>query len=115
VGASFSAPAQTGPWAHPTSCTMDAGSFPGVKSGRGVLLTPHPFYFRGQERIELYLYSPHGPYGLYIASKCLYKGAFYLLPYRRYLWLPEIARDRMSIVSSVLRIDAFIIKGKKVK
>ena len=41
------------------------GVFPGVKSGRGVTLTPHPFYCCGQERVELYLYSPYGPYGLY--------------------------------------------------
>ena len=41
-GARFSAPVQTGPWAHPTFCTMGTGSFPGVKSGRGVTLTPHP-------------------------------------------------------------------------
>ena len=42
VGARFSPPVQTGPGAHPTSCTMGTGSFPGVKSGRGVTLTPHP-------------------------------------------------------------------------
>ena len=42
VGARFSAPVQTDPGAHPTSCTMGTGSFPGVKSGRGVTLTPHP-------------------------------------------------------------------------
>jgi len=41
-GASFSAPVQTGPGAHTTSCTTGTGSFPGVKSGRGVTLTPHP-------------------------------------------------------------------------
>jgi len=40
--ARFSAPVQTGPGAHPASCTMGNGSFPGVKSGRGVTLTPHP-------------------------------------------------------------------------
>ena len=34
-------PVQTGPGAHPTSCTMDTGSFPGVECGRGVLLTTH--------------------------------------------------------------------------
>ena len=28
--------------AHPASCTMGTGSFPGVKCGRGVLLTTHP-------------------------------------------------------------------------
>ena len=42
VEARFSAPVQTGPGAHPASCTMSTGSFPGVKSGRGVTLTPHP-------------------------------------------------------------------------
>ena len=40
--ARFSAPVQTDPGAHPASCTMGTGSFPGVKSGRGVTLTPHP-------------------------------------------------------------------------
>ena len=35
-------PVQTGPGAHPVSCTWRTGSFPGVKCGRGVLLTTHP-------------------------------------------------------------------------
>ena len=47
------------------------GLSPGVKSGRGVTLTRHPFECRGHERVELYLYFPYGPYGLY-------KGALYL-------------------------------------
>ena len=34
-------PVQTGPAAHPASCKMGTGSFPGVKCGRGVLLTTH--------------------------------------------------------------------------
>ena len=42
-GARFSAPVQTGPDAHPASCAMVTGSFPGVKYGRGVTLTPHHF------------------------------------------------------------------------
>jgi len=42
VKAKFSAPVQTGPGAQPTSCTMGTASFPRVKSGRGVTLTPHP-------------------------------------------------------------------------
>ena len=29
--------------AHPASCTLGTGSFPGVKSGQAVTLTPHPF------------------------------------------------------------------------
>jgi hypothetical protein len=43
VEARFSATVQTGPGAHPASCTMGTGSFPEIKSGRGVTLTPHPF------------------------------------------------------------------------
>ena len=35
-------PVQIGPGAHPASCTMGTGSFPGLKCGRGVLLTTHP-------------------------------------------------------------------------
>jgi len=42
VGARFSAPVHTGPEAHPASCTTGIGSFPGVRCGRGVTLTPHP-------------------------------------------------------------------------
>ena len=42
MGVRFSAPVQPGPGAHSTSCTMGTGSFPGVKSGRGVTLTTHP-------------------------------------------------------------------------
>ena len=34
-------PVQTDPGAHPLSCTMGTGSFPGLNSGRGVRLTPH--------------------------------------------------------------------------
>ena len=73
----------------------------GVQSGRGVTLTPHPFQYRGQERVELYLYSRYEPYGLYRASvlvqycytsttpmgctactepQCLYSTAIPLLP-----------------------------------
>jgi len=35
-------PVQTDPGAHPASCKMGTGSFPGVKCGRGVLLNTHP-------------------------------------------------------------------------
>ena len=42
-GVGFSAPVQTGPEAHPASCTMGTGSFLGVRCSRGVTLTPqHP-------------------------------------------------------------------------
>ena len=61
VEARFSAPVQTGPGAHPASCTMGTGSFPAVKRpGRGVD-HPRPSKCRGHERVGLYLYSPSGP------------------------------------------------------
>jgi hypothetical protein len=41
VEARFSAPVQSGSGAHPASCTIGTGSFPGVKSGRGVTLSSH--------------------------------------------------------------------------
>jgi hypothetical protein len=59
VGARYSAPVQTGPVAHPASCTMGTEYFPGVESGRGVTLTPHPLLVPWSKiRVELYLYSP---------------------------------------------------------
>jgi hypothetical protein len=60
-GRDFPAPVQTGPEAHPASCTMGTGSFPGLRCGRGVKLTPHPLLVpRSKNRLELYLYSPIG-------------------------------------------------------
>ena len=46
VGTRFSAPVQTGPGAHPASCTIGTGFFLGVKCGRSVLLTTHPLLVR---------------------------------------------------------------------
>jgi len=51
-------PVQTGPGAHPASCKMDTGSFPGVKCGQGVGLTHPPSGAEVLERVELYLYLP---------------------------------------------------------
>ena len=49
---------QTGPGTHPASCAMGTGSFPGVESGRGATLTPHPLLVqRSKNRVEVYLYS----------------------------------------------------------
>ena len=68
VGAKFSAPVQIGRGTHPASCTTGAGSFPGVKSGQDVMLTPHrllvPWTWKGRA-IPLF---PYGPYSLYRAS-----------------------------------------------
>jgi hypothetical protein len=57
----FPTPVQAGPGAHPASCTMGTGSFPGVKRpGRGVDHPP-PSSAEVKERVELYLYSPSWP------------------------------------------------------
>jgi hypothetical protein len=49
----FSAPVQTGPGAHPASCTMGTGSFTGVKRlGRGVDHPP-PSSAEVKERLQL--------------------------------------------------------------
>jgi len=68
-GARFSAPVQTGPGDNPASCTIGTGSFREGKErpGRDVDPSP-PSSAVGHERVELYLYSPYGPYGLYRAS-----------------------------------------------
>jgi len=56
VEARFSAHVQTGPEAHPASSTMGTASFPVVRCGRGVTLTPHPLLVsRSKNRVELYL------------------------------------------------------------
>ena len=61
MGAQFSAPVQNDPGAHPASCTMGTGSFPGVKRpGRGVDHPP-PSSAEVKGRVELYIYSPSGP------------------------------------------------------
>jgi hypothetical protein len=66
-GARFSAPVQNGSEAHPASCAVGTGSFPGVKwPWRGV---DHPPPSRAEvnERVELYTYSLSlGLLGLFI-------------------------------------------------
>jgi hypothetical protein len=90
---------------YPAFFTMSTGSFPGVKSGRGVLLTPHsllvPWLRKGRAipllpiwavrcaqslsacTVELYLYSPYGPYGLSRASVPVQSSYTSILPMYR--------------------------------
>jgi hypothetical protein len=52
VGARFFAHVQIGLGAYPASCTMGTRSFPGVESGRGVTVTPHPLLvLRSKNRV----------------------------------------------------------------
>ena len=96
LGARFSAPVQTDPGPHQTSCTIGTGSFPGIESGRAVTLTVHPLLAPWSRKsitipllplwavwsvqslspctVELYLYSLYGPYGLYRASVPVQQG-----------------------------------------
>jgi hypothetical protein len=53
---------------HPSSRTMGTQSFPGVKSGRGVTLTPHPLLVSWLRKGRTITLLPYGPYGLYRAS-----------------------------------------------
>ena len=66
-------PGQTGPGAHPASCKMGTGSFPGVKCGRGVLLTTHPLLvLRSWKSRAPYPLGHTGPVtrSLYFTYKC---------------------------------------------
>ena len=57
------------PWGPPSLLYNGYRVFPGDKeqSGRDADPSP-PSSAVGHERVELYLYSPYGPYGLYRAS-----------------------------------------------
>jgi hypothetical protein len=79
--ARFSTPVQTGPGAHPVYCKMGTGSFPGVKSGRGVTLTPHPLLVPLVMKEQSYTFIPPMGCTACTVPQCLYRGALYLLPY----------------------------------
>jgi hypothetical protein len=69
VGARFSAPVKTDLVAHPASCKMGTGSYLGGKKRLGCNAVPSPPSSAvGHERVELYMYSLYGPYGLYRTS-----------------------------------------------
>jgi len=57
VGASFSAPLQTGSGVHPAFCTVGTGSFSGTRQPKRGVDHSHPSREEVKEIIELYLYS----------------------------------------------------------
>jgi len=68
-GARLSAPVQTGPEAPPSLLYNGYRVFPGGKERPGHDADPSPPSSAVvKERVELYLYSPYGPYGLYRSS-----------------------------------------------
>jgi hypothetical protein len=78
VGARFSEPVQTGTGAHPASSTIGTGSSPGVKSGRGVTLTPHPLLVPLVIKELSYTSTPFMGRTACTEPQCLYEGALYL-------------------------------------
>jgi len=77
VGARFSAPIQTGSGAHPASCTMGTRSFAGVKSVRGVRVTPHPLLVPWSWKSRAIPLIPFMGRTACTEPQCLYKGALY--------------------------------------
>ena len=68
---------------------MGTGSFPGGKERPGRDADPSPPSSAvGHERVELYLYSPYGPYSLYRASVPVQGVHFtsFLRKYHQYIW-----------------------------
>jgi len=63
---------------------MGTGSFPGVKSGQGMTLTPHPLLV--PLVMKDYSYTPTPPMGRTACTEpqCLYKSAPYLFFYPLY-------------------------------
>jgi len=104
-GARFSAPVQTGPGAQPASCTMGTESFPGVKSGQGVTLTPHPLLVPWSRKSRAHLYISYGPYSLYRPSVpvqgCTLPFTFYI-GVRLHVYLKEEHRLR-EFANRILR------------
>jgi len=80
-GRDFSAPFHTGPGAHQASCTMGTGSFPGVKSGWGVMLIPHPLLVLWLWKCRAIPLLPPMGRTACTEPQCLYKGTLYLAFY----------------------------------
>ena len=69
VGARFFCTCPDQPWGSPSLLYNGYRVFPGGKEQPGRDADPSPPSSAvGHERVELYLYSPYGPYGLYRAS-----------------------------------------------
>ena len=78
VAARFSAPVQTGPGAHPASCTMGAGSFPGGKERPGLETDPSLPSSAAIMKGQSYTSTPAMGRTACTESECLYKGDLYL-------------------------------------
>ena len=59
-GRDFLHPSQTGLRAHPASCTIATGAFPGVKRSELGVDHPPPYSAEVEGRVELYVFSHSG-------------------------------------------------------
>jgi len=76
-------------WGPPSLLYNGYRVFPGDKKRPGLDADPsHPSSAVGHERVELYLYSPYGPYGLYRAAVPV-QGGTLSLPFTGKLLLLE--------------------------
>jgi len=95
VGARFSAPVQTGPGAHPASCTMGTGSFPGVKSGWGVTLSPHAPLVPSSRKSTAIPLLP-----LWIVRPVQSLSACTSVHFKFFFFVPEIIKCKCSVAAT---------------
>ena len=99
--ARFSTPIQTGPGAHPASRTMGTGSFPGIKSGRDVTLTPQPLLVPWSRKGQSYTSTSPMDHTACTEPQCLYKSVPYFITqksehpiyYTQFYQLLNVKRD----------------------
>jgi hypothetical protein len=111
VGARISAPVQTGPEAHPASCTMGTGSFPGVKSGRSVTLTTHsllvPWSIKGRAIFLLPLWAVRPVQSLSVCNKgALY--FYFMCVFMSSLYSSFFSSFPLSIDPSFISLSHFV-------
>ena len=92
---------------------MGTGSFPGGKERPGRDADPSPPSSAvGHERVELYLYSTYGPYGLYRASLPV-QGCTLPLPLHLFPWPPQIFYTQVKVKVKVKLTLEQAVKGQR--
>ena len=106
VGMRYSAPVQTGPGAHPASCTMGSGSFPGVKSGQGVTLTPHPLLvlwsWKGSAIPLLPLWAVRPVQSLSACTRVTFTYTLHVTCFKFYVWMAWWWSDERNLLPDKL-------------
>ena len=93
---------QTGPGAHPASCKMGTGSFPGVKCGWGVLLTVHPLLVPRSWKSRSWFYPHFGPHRDYNTLP------FYCISFEN---KPKIYETSPRLLASFKEVHEKMLKG----